>query len=150
MTMRAPAPPRRHRGATVVEFAIVSSVFFTLLIGTMQMGRVLFYWSTAHEATRLGARIAAVCNLNATAITKNMVALYPQITAANVSVTYSPAGCSAATCQSVTVKINSGIAVPVAVPFIPAMGLTLPTAATTLMRESLQSTFNGTANPVCQ
>ena len=51
-----------------VEFALVAALFFTLLIGIMEMGRVLFYWNSAAEATRLGARLAVVCDLNDTTI----------------------------------------------------------------------------------
>ncbi|HWI15336.1 MAG TPA: TadE family protein, partial [Burkholderiales bacterium] len=63
---------QRQRGGTAVEFAIVSVVFFSLLIGCMELGRVLFYWNSAAEATRLGARMAVVCDKNAAAIKQRM------------------------------------------------------------------------------
>jgi Flp pilus assembly protein TadG len=49
-------------GVAAVEFALVSAVFFTILLGALEMGRVLFIWNTAAEATRWGARIATVCD----------------------------------------------------------------------------------------
>src|SRR3954452_7753274 len=56
---------RHHQaGVAAIEFALVASLFFTVLLGIMEMGRVLFYWNSAAEATRLGARIAVVCDLN--------------------------------------------------------------------------------------
>ncbi len=45
-------PARRQKGVAALEFALIASVFFTLLIGVMEMGRVLFYFNTAAEATR--------------------------------------------------------------------------------------------------
>jgi Flp pilus assembly protein TadG len=149
--MARPISIRRHcKGTTAVEFAIVSSVFFMMLIGIIQIGILLFFYNTAEEATRLGARIAAVCDLNAAAITNNMTALLPDLAAGDVSVSYQPAGCTVANCQSVTVEINPGFVVPVAIPFVTLPTLFLPAASTTLARESLQSSFAGTANPMCQ
>jgi Flp pilus assembly protein TadG len=49
-------------GATMVEFAIVAVLFFSLLLGIMDFGRLLFTWNAAAEATRWGARIAVVCD----------------------------------------------------------------------------------------
>lgn len=138
----------RQSGATIVEFAIVASVFFTLLIGIMEMGRVLFYWNTATEATRLGSRIAVVCDLNDSDIKTKMTALFPTLTAADISLDYLPAGCTSANCQSVTVSIAAK-SIPTNIPYVP-LSLTMPPFTTTLTRESLQSTFNGTANPACQ
>ncbi len=54
---------RRHgeRGVTTVEFAIVSSALFLLLFGIIEFGRALFVVNMLTEATRRGARMAAVC-----------------------------------------------------------------------------------------
>jgi len=52
---------KSQRGAAAVEFALVAIVFFMLLIGIVEMGRVLFTWNAAAEATRYGARVAVVC-----------------------------------------------------------------------------------------
>jgi hypothetical protein len=61
--MKTP-PLARQRGAAAVEFALVSLVFFTMLFGAFEMGRLMFYWNTAAEVTRLGARMAVVCDPN--------------------------------------------------------------------------------------
>ena len=65
----------RQRGVAAVEFALVASLLFTLLFGVMEMGRVLFYWNTATEATRLGARLAVVCGKDAAVIKSRMGAM---------------------------------------------------------------------------
>jgi hypothetical protein len=54
----------RQRGTTTVEFAIVATVLFTVLFGVIEVGRALFVWNSLNEATRRGARVAAVCPVN--------------------------------------------------------------------------------------
>jgi Flp pilus assembly protein TadG len=139
---------RRQRGVAALEFALISTVFFTLLIGIMEMGRVLFYWNTAGEATRMGARVAVVCDIDQSAsnpVIKNMQRLLPILQPSNVTVTYAPAGCDATSCTSVTVAI-ADVAVNTVVPFVP-FNLTMPPFSTRLPRESLNSV--GGANPTC-
>lgn len=50
-----------QQGAALVEFAIVALVFFMVLFSAIEVGRWMFTWNTLVEATRRGARIAAVC-----------------------------------------------------------------------------------------
>lgn len=52
---------QRQKGLTTVEFAIIGTVFFMVLFGIIEMGRALFVVNTLTEATRRGARMAAVC-----------------------------------------------------------------------------------------
>lgn len=52
---------KRQRGATMVEFAIIGLLFFMLLFGIIEFGRAFFTYNTLLEATRRGARVAAVC-----------------------------------------------------------------------------------------
>lgn len=149
--MNTPRPvfPGNQRGVAAVEFALVAAVFFMLLIGIMEMGRVLFYWNTATEATRLGARIAVVCDLDDASIKSKMNALFPILSTADISVSYVPANCSSADCQQVTVSVAPGKSVTTYIPFV-SLSLMMPAFSTTLSRESMQSTFDGTASPVCQ
>lgn len=51
---------RKERGATAVEFAIVAMLFFTIVLGIMEFGRVLYVWNTVQEVTRRAAREAVV------------------------------------------------------------------------------------------
>jgi Flp pilus assembly protein TadG len=142
---------RSSRGAAAVEFALVSLVFFTMLIGAMEMGRLLFYWNTAAEVTRLGARMAVVCDPSTTSrdtIRTRMRGLLPLVAAADITVDYQPGGCTAATCQFVTVSITTTTPIQTYIPFVP-LSVVMPAFATTLPRESMQSTFAGVANPAC-
>jgi Flp pilus assembly protein TadG len=138
----------RQHGVAAVEFALVAALFFTILIGTMEMGRVLFYWNSAAEATRLGARIAVVCDLDNANIKTRMQTMLSILPANKISITYQPAGCDVSTCDSVTVSILPTVPVATFIPFVP-LSLTLPPFSTTLPRESMLSTIGGQANPVC-
>ncbi|MDH3645827.1 MAG: pilus assembly protein [Gammaproteobacteria bacterium] len=57
-----------ERGTTTVEFAIVGSLFFMVLMGVLEFGRALYTWNTLSEVARRGARVAAVCPLYHSAI----------------------------------------------------------------------------------
>lgn len=139
---------RRQRGIAAVEFALVAALFFTILIGTMEMGRILFYWNSAAEATRLGARIAVVCDLNDADIKTRMQTMLSILPADKITISYLPSGCTVNNCDSVTVSILPSVPVATFLPYVP-LSLTLPPFATTLPRESMLSTVGGQANPVC-
>lgn len=50
----------KQMGAAAVEFAIVAILFFTLLFGVIELGRLLYVWNTVQEVTRRAAREAVV------------------------------------------------------------------------------------------
>lgn len=145
--------PRAAAGATTVEFALVCVVLFLLLLGIVEWARMLFYWNTAVEATRDAARTAVVCNLDAPAIRQRVTTLLPRVTAADIDVSYAPAGCSAQAapiCETVTVSIRpAAVVVDTYIPFVPFTSITMPGFSTTLTTESLQSSPGGVANPRC-
>ena len=96
----------KQRGAAAVEFALIASLLFMLMFGIVEMSRVLFYWNTATEATRLGARLAVVCNKDAAAIKTRMRRLLGLLATANIDISYAPGGCDINTCRTVTVSIT--------------------------------------------
>src|SRR4029453_16216061 len=55
---------RRERGAALVEFAIVSIVFFTFVFGVTEFGRMIYEYNLIATATRDGARWACVRGTN--------------------------------------------------------------------------------------
>lgn len=135
----------RQRGTALVEFALVASLgFILLLLASFELGRLLFVFNTASEATRLGARLAIVCDANATVITQRMSALLPQLNASTVDIQYEPPACAAdpvtarASCRSVTVSVRSGTTINTFIP-LPNFAVDLPPFATTLTREALDS-----------
>ena len=139
---------RTQRGAAMVEFALVASLFFTVLIGVMDMGRLLWTWNAAAEATRLGARMAVVCDINDSDIKTRMISRLPYLSAANITITYlnPPAAdnsCTTATCKAVRVSLT-GYTYQSIVPLVP-MSIVLPPFSTTLRKEFMSSA----GNPVC-
>lgn len=54
-------------GVTTVEFAVIGAVFFMVLFAVIEFGRTLFVVNTLTEATRRGARMAAVCPVGSAA-----------------------------------------------------------------------------------
>lgn len=163
---RVPSRPRRQSGGAIIEFALVAVLFLTVLLAVVDFGRLLMTWNAASEATRLGARVAVVCNkADAGLILAKMQRFLPQLTGANVLIEWqNPDGvadptCDAATCKGVQVSIYNNAANPAdpnnlrLQPISPFMGLVLPPVpafATYLPRESMQSTSAaGDANPVC-
>ena len=150
--MTTPARPSRRaqqRGTAAVEFALVAALFFTVLFGVIEMGRLLWTWNAAAEATRLGARLAAVCSMNDPGIRKQMRARLGTIQDANIVIDYlsptSPANsCTPATCTSVRVSLQ-GVTFNAAIPFVP-VAVPMPAFTTSLRREAMDST----GNAVCQ
>lgn len=137
--------PGKQHGAALVEFALVASGgFILLLLGVLELGRVMYTFNTANEATRLGARLAVVCGMNDAVITERMSALLPQLNADTVSVTYDPPGCqpdaegATLACQSATVAIRPGTTIQTVIPFVD-FAVDIPPFSTTLTREAMDS-----------
>ena len=57
---RAPTPGASAAGQTLVEFALVLTIFLVVTLGLLDGMRVIFYYSQIQEAARLGARWGAV------------------------------------------------------------------------------------------
>jgi len=57
---------KTQHGAALVEFALIALIFFMILFGLFEFARALFTYNTLVEATRRGARVAAVCPISAT------------------------------------------------------------------------------------
>lgn len=139
----------RQRGVTAVEFALVASLFFTLLLGVMEMGRLLWTWNAAVEATRLGTRLAAVCSIDRSMnapLKARMRAMLPALANSNITIEYlNPtdvvdASCTNASCKAVRVRLSNLIHDTI-IPFVP-LSIPLPPFATTLRKESMDSTGN--------
>ena len=97
----------RQLGSTAVEFALVLIVFFTFFLGITDFARMLFTWGAANEASRNGARFAAICDdtANKAKVLARMKGILPQI--GDINLAWNPAGCTSATCEGVTVTITS-------------------------------------------
>ena len=52
---------KNQSGITSVEFAICAAVYFLVLFGVIEAGRLMFTMNALDEVTRRGARLASVC-----------------------------------------------------------------------------------------
>jgi len=130
-----------EKGATLVEYAIGATVFIMAVFGVLEFGRALWAHNALSDATRRGARYA-VLHPPADPGVKNVVVydnpdggtqpLLPDMTTANVTVTYSSD--FSVNSGSVTVTIT-GYDFKFVLPFLPTK-ITMPAYSTTLTGES--------------
>ncbi|AMO24447.1 hypothetical protein GCM10027034_12840 [Ramlibacter solisilvae] len=133
-----------QKGSTSIEFALGLLVFLTFLLGITDFGRMLYTWNAANEAARAGARYAVVCDStsNQADVLSRMRQLVPQIS--TITTTWTPSGCTASTCEGVTVSITglnyqwiSPVAGLAAIGAIP-----MPQFSTFLTREAMRGDPN--------
>jgi Flp pilus assembly protein TadG len=142
--------PKCQRGSTVVEFALIGSLLITLLLAITGFGHWIFTLEMVAEATRAGARMAAVCDVNANTIKTAIQNKVPQLSlqAAQIALDYVPNGCNKSNCQAVRVSLTGATYSP----WFPAGAtvFTIPPFTTSLPRESLESVnAAGDVNPTC-
>jgi hypothetical protein len=143
----------KQRGVAAVETAIVAALALIVMFAVLEVGRVFFVINALEEATRRGARVAAVCQVNDPAISRITIfndsgdggssSLIYALTTAHVDVDYladggavigDPVG-SYFDISYVRVSI-SNYQHQLLIPMV-GRTITLPGFATTLPRESL-------------
>lgn len=148
-----------ERGTTVAEFAMVAGLFFTLIFGIIEFGRMLYTHNALADATRRGARYAVLHQSADVAAVKNEVVygrnidaegnptgppLIAGLTPAMVDVTYegedldgdpdTPPSSFGSNLGTATVKIQN-YSFYLSIPVI-ARPIPMPDYATTLSAES--------------
>jgi Flp pilus assembly protein TadG len=101
---------KNRRGAAVVEFAIVAPIFFLLIFGMIEFGRVVMVQQLLTNASREGARLG-VLNDATSAQVKTKVVNYLAganitITSSDVNVVYATDTSSPGGGESVTVTVS--------------------------------------------
>ncbi len=137
---------RRQRGAAAIEFALVAAFggFVVLLFGAIEVARVMYFMSSANEATEMGARIAVVCDADSALIKQRMQQVFPSLSPENISIEYYPGGCASdaetarAECDAVKVSIAPGMHIDTVIPFVD-VEFDMPAFATIKTREALDS-----------
>ena len=143
---------KSEKGQALVEFALISLLFFTIVFGITEFGRALWTWNTIVQATRAGARYAVVeaptsddMNImkfvayndpNANSSSKPVV---PGLTEANVTVSYLMNDGTAAASKAVADVIQISVTnyqFSFLVPLF-GTGITLPPFKTSLPLEGL-------------
>jgi len=146
---------KNQQGLYLVEFAITAVVTFIILFAVIELARIIWIWNTADEATRRGARVAAVCPPYDPAIARVTVFADPDgsegnespiikgLSTANVVVEYFDdngtdllGGATLENTSYVRVSLT-GFTVKPLIPFVGDKELTLPAFEATLPAESL-------------
>lgn len=143
----------RHfsQGAVAVEFALVLVMLLTLVFCAIEFGRAVFVWNAAVDATRRGARMAAIAEFgDRTRVIDAMYLRLAGVPQEKVTIEYSADGSSfgqageSGTCEGrgscafVRVRI-SGYAFTPLMPFV-AASIDMPSFATTVPVEALGAT----------
>jgi Flp pilus assembly protein TadG len=139
----------RQQGLSTVEFALVAVLLFIMIFGVIEFGRAFFVASALDEATRRGARMAAVCPVNDPAIAQAAAfnnGLVPGLDATDIVVEYlddaggvviDPPAAGFTAIRYVRVRVV-GFQHQMFIPLItPLSVFTMPEYATILPRESL-------------
>lgn len=150
----------RQHGLSTVEFSLVGVVLFMMIFGVIEVGRAYFVAAALDEATRRGARMAAVCPINDPAIAQAAAfnnTLIPGLDAGDIVVEYlddsanvvaNPADAAGfITIRFVRVRVV-GFQHQMFIPLVtPLSQFTMPEYATIIPRESLGIPRTGVVTP---
>jgi len=106
---RCRAGLRQRRGAAAVEFACVAPLFFMLIFGLIEYGRMVMVQQLLTNAAREGARVGVLDGSTATKVTTAVNAYLSAAGIKNTTTTVSPNPPSSATANSpvsVTVSVS--------------------------------------------
>ena len=113
----------RHRGQSLVEFALILPVFILILVGIFDVGRAVFAYNTLNNAAREAVRVAIV-DQDATTITNEAIARSVSLgleDASDVSIDYlQPDYTDTPPCNA-TPKYGCVVQVEVSYSYTPAM-----------------------------
>jgi Flp pilus assembly protein TadG len=130
---------KKRRGAAAVEFAIVAPVFFLLVFGMVEFGRMVMVQQVITNASREGARLAVLDGTNTAAVQSavNTYLTSAAVPGATVTVVPNP---------PTSAGYGDPVTVTVSVPFDQVSWLPSPmflggktlTASTVMRRETVQ------------
>lgn len=122
---------RDRKGQSLVEFALGSIVFFTVLFGIVQFGLAVWQYNTVSSLAQEGARWASVRGSSSTMpATAAQLQSYVESRSPGfaVTVTATPANPSAAA-PGTTISVHVSSSFGLATPLIPAASMTLSSTA---------------------
>ncbi|GAB6166970.1 hypothetical protein JCM19992_29700 [Thermostilla marina] len=130
---------KQRRGAAVVEFAIVAPVFFLLLLGMIEFGRMIMVQQIITNASREGARVAVLDGTTTDDVvdTVNTYLTSAAINGANITVDPDPPS-DAGYGEPVTVSVSVPFSQVSWLPSPMFLGGTNLSATTVMRRETVQ------------
>ena len=97
----------RRLGAAAVEFAIVAPIFFLVVFGIIEFGRVMLVKNVITNASREAARVAVIDGATSTEVEEVAKVFSEAGTVAEVNVSISPSDLNTATQGTpITVKVS--------------------------------------------
>jgi len=145
--MRGKLNSRNEKGTSMAEFAVVALVFFMIIFGIIEFGRLLYTHNALTDAARRGARYAVVNAQSTTCVTNVVIygethitpgtcdptgpALINGLTSANVTVVYPGFGTNLGTATVTIHDYNFNLSIPLL-----RRTLAMPAYTTTLTGES--------------
>ena len=129
----------KRRGAAVVEFAVVAPVFFLLIFGMIEYGRLVMVQQVLTNASREGARVGVLDGSTKSDVTTavNNYLSSAKITGSTLTVTPDPPS-SAAYGAPVTITVSVPFTKVSWLPSPMFLGGTTVTATSVMRRESVQ------------
>lgn len=101
---------RRRDGAALVEFALVAPVFFLIVLGMVEFGRMLMVQQVITNATRVGARRGIIEGATETEVTTQVNNYLANASVSGATVTVNPTDLT-------TLGFGDNVTVTVSVPF---------------------------------
>jgi Flp pilus assembly protein TadG len=98
------------RGVAAVEFAIVAPIFFMLVIGIIEVGRAIMVQQVLINASRVGARRAAMLSSSTGAVLSSVTEFTTSVGVNSVTATVSPDPATAASGEPITVSASVNFA----------------------------------------
>ena len=131
-----------ERGATLVEYSIAVTVFLIAMFAVIEFGRAIWVHNALSDAARRGARYAVLHSANDAAGVRNVVVYgdpaggsqptVPNLSTANVSVTYSQFGLNTGTVSVSVTNYQFQFVIPIV-----GTTISMPSYTTTLTGESV-------------
>ncbi len=130
---------KNRRGAAVVEFAVVAPVFFLLIFGMIEYGRMVMVQQVLTNASREGARVGILDGSSGTDVNTTVSGYLTSSSISGATITVDPSDPS-------TAGVGDPVTVTVSVPFSQVSWLPAPmflggqtlTATTVMRRETTQ------------
>ena len=130
---------RQRRAAAAVEFAIVAPVFFLLILGMVEYGRMVMVQQVITNASREGARQAVLDGTTTAEVTATVTAYLTNGSISGATITVAPN-------PPTNAEFGDPVTVTVSIPFSQVSWLPSPmylggktlTASTVMRRESVQ------------
>lgn len=139
---------KRQSGSTTVELAVVTFALLVVLLAAVETSRLLFAWNALGTITQRGARLAAVCPPDTSAVGRMAMfrgaedsrGVLPDLSEENLQISYLDGNLSD-TGGTYPIRFVRARIVDyryrIAIPFIPQALIPSPDFSTTLPAESL-------------